>query len=191
MFLAVCLSLAPSFGQAEPARVTPPPILEPDVLAFPPAEAAMGMNIGPVSRRDIDTLPDSGRFDTADGMDAFEIIPIPQILFPHNEITLSAEAVDILSKAAKYIQDNQLNVARVLVNGHADEVASFDFNNTLSDERAYGVSQFLTAAGVDPQLLHASGSGESQPVDENWTRAGRARNRRVEVYILLSRPALP
>jgi len=181
--------LAPSFGQADLAPVTPPPILEQDVLAFPPVETPMGMDIGPVSRRDIDSLPNIDRIDNGEAA-SLEIIPLPQVHFPHNEATLSPEAVTLLSKTAKYIQDNQAAIMRVLINGHADEVASNHLNYTLGEERAYGVRQFLLAAGVDEQLLHTSSGGEVQPIDENWTPSGRARNRRVEVYILLSHRSL-
>jgi len=190
ILLAILVLPLTSFGQTELARITPPPLLEKDVLAFPPIDALDGMNLEPVSRSEIDTLSEPNRFDEAETTDTIEIVSLPQVRFPHNETTLSPDAISVLSKAAKYIQDHQGMVKRVLINGHADEVASANFNYTLGEERAYGVRQFLIASGVSEQLLHTSSGGEAAPIDENWTTSGRARNRRVEVYILLSRITL-
>jgi len=189
IFLAALILLLPSFSQAGLARITPPPVLEQDVLAFPPIDAYEEMNMGPVSRSEIDTLPDADRDSNAGISDAIEVVSLPQVRFPHNESSLSSEAISVLTKAARYIRDHEGSVKRILINGHADEVASEKLNYTLGEVRAYGVRQFLVASGVNEQLLHTSSAGEVDPIDENWTPSGRAHNRRVEVYILLSRVA--
>ncbi|WP_346131617.1 OmpA family protein [Lentzea roselyniae] len=70
--------------------------------------------------------------------------------------------------------------------GHTDSVGADEYNQRLSGQRAHAVVAALIAE--DPSLsgrLHASGRGESEPVDTNRTGAGRQRNRRVELVTTL------
>lgn len=69
------------------------------------------------------------------------------------------------------------------VYGHADSVGSDEYNQGLSERRAMNVGSVLISGGVIRQRLVAEGFGESRPVASNATDDGRARNRRVEVYI--------
>lgn len=69
------------------------------------------------------------------------------------------------------------------VYGHADSVGSDSYNQDLSERRAMNVSSVLMSGGVIRQRLIAQGYGESRPIASNATDDGRARNRRVEVYI--------
>jgi len=69
------------------------------------------------------------------------------------------------------------------VYGHADSVGSDSYNQQLSERRAMNVASILMQGGVIRQRLIAEGYGESRPVASNETDDGRARNRRVEVYI--------
>jgi outer membrane protein OmpA-like peptidoglycan-associated protein len=68
--------------------------------------------------------------------------------------------------------------------GHTDSVASEDFNQKLSEERAITVRNYLISKGISPDRLTAKGYGESQPVATNATEEGRAKNRRTEVRII-------
>jgi flagellar motor protein MotB len=56
-------------------------------------------------------------------------------------------------------------------------------NQTLSTLRAQNVMQVLATTGVSPEHITVSGSGEASPLDDNHTREGRARNRRVEIIV--------
>jgi outer membrane protein OmpA-like peptidoglycan-associated protein len=69
------------------------------------------------------------------------------------------------------------------VYGHADSVGSDSYNQELSERRAMNVGSVLISGGVIRQRLIAQGYGESRPVASNASDDGRARNRRVEVYI--------
>jgi outer membrane protein OmpA-like peptidoglycan-associated protein len=69
------------------------------------------------------------------------------------------------------------------VYGHADSVGSDEYNQGLSERRAMNVGSVLISGGVIRQRLIAEGFGEQRPVASNATDDGRARNRRVEVYI--------
>lgn len=69
------------------------------------------------------------------------------------------------------------------VYGHADSVGADAYNRDLSERRAMNVASVLMQGGVIRQRIIAEGFGESRPVASNSTDDGRARNRRVEVYI--------
>ncbi len=65
--------------------------------------------------------------------------------------------------------------------GHTDDRGSAEGNQKLSDERATAALDYLVGLGADPARLTARGAGESEPIDTNTTRDGRAANRRVEL----------
>ena len=67
------------------------------------------------------------------------------------------------------------------IQGHTDNVGAAAANLTLSRERAAAVKAALVKAGIDEGRLTTSGFGDTQPVADNSTDEGRARNRRVEL----------
>jgi outer membrane protein OmpA-like peptidoglycan-associated protein len=73
---------------------------------------------------------------------------------------------------------------RVRLVGYSDNSGDADFNVALSKNRARSVSEYLTAHGVDPARLDVDGRGDADPVDDNSSPAGRARNRRVEIFLM-------
>jgi outer membrane protein OmpA-like peptidoglycan-associated protein len=76
---------------------------------------------------------------------------------------------------------------RVTIVGHSDSTGGEQLNNRLSLERAASVRQYLSHEGVDPSRVLINGRGEDEPIASNETVAGRAQNRRVEIF--LSEPA--
>jgi outer membrane protein OmpA-like peptidoglycan-associated protein len=67
--------------------------------------------------------------------------------------------------------------------GHTDSTGSEAINNPLSLDRAQSTRNYLTGRGVDPRRIQIEGRGEREPIADNSTEAGRARNRRVEIYL--------
>jgi OmpA-OmpF porin, OOP family len=67
------------------------------------------------------------------------------------------------------------------IEGHTDATASSAYNQTLSEQRAAAVKQWLHAAGVAAARLGTKGLGATRPVSDNGTAFGRAQNRRVEL----------
>ena len=73
---------------------------------------------------------------------------------------------------------------RVRIEGHTDNTGPESVNLRLSRERAQAVANFLIARGISDNRLIAKGYGSTQPIDDNFTDAGRARNRRIEISYL-------
>ena len=72
----------------------------------------------------------------------------------------------------------------ILVVGHTDSVGSDDNNMTLSKNRAYAVTNYISSNGVSNGRLTTNWYGESQPTHDNTTPEGRAKNRRVNIAIV-------
>lgn len=71
----------------------------------------------------------------------------------------------------------------VRIIGHTDSTGSDELNDRLSIQRAEATRNYLAARGVNPQRIMIAGRGEREPVADNSTEAGRARNRRVEIFL--------
>jgi len=74
--------------------------------------------------------------------------------------------------------------ARIEIQGHTSSEGDDQFNQTLSEQRAYTVFLYMVEHGVDRGHLSASGYGSSQPKASNATEAGRKKNRRIELCVL-------
>lgn len=100
------------------------------------------------------------------------------ILFETGKADLKPESMDEIQKVAEYMKKNPQ--ARFLVVGHTDNVGNAASNQTLSENRAKSVVAALAKLGVDEFNLRAEGRGASEPVADNKTAEGKAKNRRVE-----------
>ena len=74
----------------------------------------------------------------------------------------------------------------ILVEGHTDSAGPDDYNMKLSQQRAESVTNYLIAQGIDSGRFTTKWYGESQPVGDNTTIEGKAKNRRVELVIVAS-----
>lgn len=108
-------------------------------------------------------------------------ISLGRVDFASGKWELSDAAKQALDKVSDYLSANP-GTERLLLDGHTDWVGGTRYNNMLSDKRAMAVQAYLVAKGVDSKLIHWKGHGEHLPIDENWTRLGRDRNRQVELY---------
>lgn len=73
---------------------------------------------------------------------------------------------------------------RVEISGHTDSVGNEEDNVRLSQERADAVKQFLVDAGIEEARVTTRGAGPSEPIADNGTKKGRAKNRRIEFKVL-------
>ena len=90
----------------------------------------------------------------------------------------SATTLDRLVGILKEYPDSN-----VLVEGHTDSAGPDDYNMKLSEQRAVSVTEYLAKNGIMPVRLTTKWYGESQPVADNGTSEGKAKNRRVELVI--------
>lgn len=88
---------------------------------------------------------------------------------------------------ALVLQINQITLEVVIATGHTDSVGSEAYNQKLGDRRAQAVRAYLISKGVDKRRVYVESRGESQPVADNKTAAGRAKNRRVEIEVIGTR----
>ena len=100
------------------------------------------------------------------------------ILFETGKATLKPESMEEIQKVADYMKKNP--TARFEVQGHTDNQGSDKINDPLSQQRAEAVVKALEGLGCDPFNMRAVGKGSHEPVADNATEAGRAKNRRVE-----------
>lgn len=100
------------------------------------------------------------------------------ILFETGKATLKPESMSEIQKVAEYMKKNPS--ARFEVQGHTDNQGSDKVNDPLSQQRAEAVVKALEEQGVDPFNLRPVGKGSHEPVADNKTEEGRAKNRRVE-----------
>jgi OOP family OmpA-OmpF porin len=77
----------------------------------------------------------------------------------------------------------QVDVSSISIVGHTDSIGSEAYNQALSERRAASAANYLVQQGVNPNLITATGRGETQPIASNDTAEGRARNRRVDIAV--------
>ena len=80
-----------------------------------------------------------------------------------------------------------INLEVVIAVGHTDSTGPEAYNQGLSVRRAEAVKAYLVSKGIEANRVYTEGKGEKQPVADNRTRDGRAKNRRVEIEVVGTR----
>jgi OOP family OmpA-OmpF porin len=80
-----------------------------------------------------------------------------------------------------------LNLEVIIAVGHTDSVGTDAYNQRLSVRRADAVKDYLVSKGVEKNRVYTEGKGEKQPIADNKTAEGRAKNRRVEIEVVGTR----
>ncbi len=117
----------------------------------------------------------------SNNLDAIKLVMGDAVLFPTGSYTLSADAQAVLSRVAYNLE--QFPNTDITVVGYTDNTGSESVNQKLSLERAQSVENYLESKGVAANRLKAIGDGWNNPIASNSTAAGRAQNRRVEIFI--------
>ena len=102
------------------------------------------------------------------------------VLFDVDKYDLRPEAQETLNQLAKLL--TEAGITAFEIDGHTDSNADDAYNQTLSENRANAVKEYLKAQGVTAEIT-TQGYGESRPVATNETAEGRQQNRRVEIII--------
>jgi len=106
------------------------------------------------------------------------------IVFKRDSADLDEQGKEFLKKNIATTRELMQRATFIEVVGHTDDKWDDDHNMELSKKRAASVRDFLVSQGVDASKMVTTGMGESMPIADNTTKAGRAANRRVEILIL-------
>ncbi len=151
------------------AIVAPPPAPEPVVVAPPPPPPP------------VVTPPPPPPQPVA----ATKVTYAADAFFDFDKAVVKAEGKakldDLIGKV------NGINLEVIIAVGHTDSVGSDAYNQKLSVRRAEAVKAYLVSKGIEKNRVYTEGKGEKQPVADNKTKEGRAKNRRVEIEVVGTR----
>jgi outer membrane protein OmpA-like peptidoglycan-associated protein len=103
------------------------------------------------------------------------------ITFNTDQDAVKAEFYPVLNSVALVLKKYKQTIVDVY--GHTDSTGSDQHNMDLSQRRALSVANYLSGQGVDSRRFAVTGFGETRPIADNATPAGRALNRRVEIQL--------
>jgi len=109
-------------------------------------------------------------------------VVLKNIFFETNKFDLKAESIAELDILVQLLNDNP--TLRIQINGHTDNVGKPSDNLLLSNNRARAVVNYLASKGIGANRLSFKGFGESRPLADNKTDAGKAQNRRTELQVV-------
>ena len=127
------------------------------------------------------------------------VVPAPVAAAPVSEkVTFAADAFfdfdkSVIKPAGKAKLDDligkikDINLEVIIAVGHTDSVGSDKYNQKLSVRRSEAVKAYLVSKGIEKNRVYTEGKGEKQPVADNKTAEGRAKNRRVEIEVVGTR----
>lgn len=101
--------------------------------------------------------------------------------FATNSSTLTAEMKAALTPLAEVLAE--YDKTRIQISGHTDDSGPADYNQRLSEQRAFALAGLFIESGVDPERIAVIGFGESKPLQPNDSEAARSKNRRLELRI--------
>lgn len=176
------LGLGYRWGSAKPAPVAPPP--PPPPAPEPPKVQAPPPPPPPPPPAPEPPKPvEEVRKPTPMPVAPKKIVLDEAVLhFANGKATLSPEGVEAVRKVAESLKSFGGDYTLV-VSGHTSSVGSMAFNKSLSKRRADAVAKVLADAGIPAASIETVGDGPDKPVADNATKAGQAKNRRVEIEV--------
>ncbi len=130
---------------------------------------------------DEDGCPDRGKPKVQVTSTKVEILEM--VFFDTNRATIQKRSFGLLDQVALVLRAHS-EITRLRIEGHTDSNGDDAYNLQLSQARADAVRAYLREKGIDADRMEAVGYGETRPVADNRSGAGRAKNRRVEFTIL-------
>ena len=115
-------------------------------------------------------------------LEAGKSFNLDNVYFSTNSFAINSVVSQVLEEFADYLLLNENLI--IEINGFTDNVGSAIDNQILSERRAEAVCNLLLSYGVPSSRISFNGFGESYPIADNSTEAGRAQNRRTEFKIL-------
>lgn len=101
--------------------------------------------------------------------------------FEFDKASLTDEARLILRENAEWLRSN--STVELLIEGHADERGTDEYNLALGEKRAMGVRKYLISLGIDPARLYTISYGEEKPLDPARSEEAWAKNRRAQFQV--------
>lgn len=129
-----------------------------------------------------DQCPDTPKGAKVNALGCSKPLILKGVNFHFDSDQLTEDAKAILKPIAQAHHEFHDDV-NLVIGGHTDSQGSDAYNADLSQRRAESVRQFMIANGCKAERLTAKGYGESKPIADNGTKAGRAENRRVELTV--------
>jgi len=108
-------------------------------------------------------------------------IILDDVLFDFDKTTIKPQAAEILDRLVAFMKENPNS--KVSLSGYTDSIGTEAYNQALSERRANAVKDYIVTKGIDSSRISGQGFGESKPIADNKTAAGRAKNRRVEIKV--------
>lgn len=109
-------------------------------------------------------------------------IVLKNIFFEFDKSTILQQSYNELCNLIEILE--QYPKLKIEISGHTDNKGSAEYNQRLSNNRAYAVMQYLINKGIDSKRLSYKGYGKTMPIDTNDTEEGRSNNRRVEFKVI-------
>jgi OOP family OmpA-OmpF porin len=110
-----------------------------------------------------------------------------KVQFETDSAVLLPQSKTILDEVATILKDNP-GLTKVRIDGHTDSTSTPEHNQTLSEQRANSVRDYLVSKGIAAGRLTPVGHGQDKPIGDNTTDEGRYQNRRVEFHITERKP---
>lgn len=108
-----------------------------------------------------------------------------RVYFDYKTVGLTSENAENLKQVISAIETQK--PVQIIIEGHTDDVGSNEYNLKLSQQRADAIKALLIGkVNVEKDFIFAIGVGEGQPVASNESEAGRLKNRRVDIRMILS-----
>ena len=111
-----------------------------------------------------------------------QVVRLNNVFFDFDKWDLRPESFIELNRVVKLLKENP--AIEIEMSAHTDSFGSDEYNNTLSENRAKSVMEYIVSQGIDPARIVSHGYGETKPVAPNDTPENRQLNRRVEFTIL-------
>lgn len=143
------------------------------------AGAYIGRNMDRQAREIEQTVPNAEVIREGEGI----IVKFDSgILFDFDKAELKPNAMSNIQSLANSMKNNPNT--NIMIIGHTDSKGTDSYNMSLSQRRAMSVKNYAQMQGIASSRLTTQGRGETEPIADNSTEAGRAQNRRVEIVIL-------
>jgi peptidoglycan-associated lipoprotein len=111
------------------------------------------------------------------------VLEFEDIHFDFDRFNLRPDALKILDEAVARLQANP--TINVTIEGHCDSIGTQQYNLALGERRASSARDYLISRGIAASRLRTVSYGEDRPIDTNETAAGRARNRRAHLAVIM------